>query len=108
MAQIRWTAQARADLLEIWLGIAPHALDAADRIYDRIEARLRILETFAEAGPARPDIAPDARALLERPYLILYRIVAGGAQIVRVLHGARNIDRSMFLEGIERRDPRIR
>lgn len=107
MPQIRWSARAPADLLDIWLGIAPHALDAADRVYDRIEARLRILETSVQAGPARPDIAPEARALVQGPYLILYRIVADGAQIVRVLHGARNIGRALFLEGIEPGDPSI-
>lgn len=94
-------AQARADLIEIWLGIAPHNLVAADRVYDRIEARLRILEASAEAGPGRPDIAPDARVLVERPYLILYRLIAGGVQIVRVLHGARNVGSAMFMEGLD-------
>ena len=58
-------------------------------------------ETFAEAGRARPDIAPDARVLVERPYLILYRLVPGGVQVVRVLHGARRIDRPLFSEGVE-------
>jgi toxin ParE1/3/4 len=52
-------------------------------------------------GPARPDIAGDARILVERPYLILYRLVPEGVQIVRVLHGARDIDGALFSEGIE-------
>jgi plasmid stabilization system protein ParE len=46
-------------------------------------------------------IAPDARGLVEPPFLILYRIIPDGGQIVRVLHGARNIDRTLFIEGIE-------
>lgn len=76
---------------------------AADRLYDRIEARICILEAFAKAGPARPDIAPEARRLVERPYVILYRILyrilADGVQIVRVLHGARDIGAALFIEG---------
>jgi len=36
----------------------------------------------------------------ERPYLILYRVLPEGVQIVRVLHGARHIDRAVFEEGI--------
>lgn len=76
-------------------------LAAADRVYDRLEARVKILERFPEAGVARPDIAKDARVLVESPYLILYRLVPGGTQIVRVLHGAREIDDSSFNEGIE-------
>ena len=39
--------------------------------------------------------------LLESPYLILYRVVPEGIQVVRVLHGARHIDRRLFAAGIE-------
>jgi toxin ParE1/3/4 len=100
-SSIRQTARARADLLAIWRDVAADDPAAADRLFDRLEARVRILETFAEAGPARPGIAPDARVLVERPYLIRYRLVPGRAQVVRVLHGARHIDRPLFSEGVE-------
>jgi plasmid stabilization system protein ParE len=50
---------------------------------------------------ARPDIADAARVLVEAPYLILYRIVPEGPQVVRVLHGARNIDSILFGQGID-------
>jgi plasmid stabilization system protein ParE len=33
--------------------------------------------------------------------LILYRIIPKGVQIVRVLHGAQNIDDSLFNEGVD-------
>jgi toxin ParE1/3/4 len=99
--RIRHTAQAHRDLLDIWLGIAPDNQAAADRVYDRLEARVRILQQHPEIGPARPDIAPDARVLLEAPYLILYRILPDALQIVRVLHGARRIDLALFAEGLE-------
>ena len=74
---------------------------AADRIYDRLEARISILARYPEAGPARPDIAADARVLVESPYLVLYRLIAEGVQIVRVLHGARDIGAGPFSEGTE-------
>ncbi len=37
--------------------------------------------------------------LVEGSYLILYRIRADDVQIVRVLHGARDVDRQLFEEG---------
>jgi len=37
--------------------------------------------------------------LVERPYVILYRIAPDGPQIVRVLHGARMLGRDLFTEG---------
>jgi toxin ParE1/3/4 len=99
--RVHQTARARADLLAIWLDVAVEDAAAADRLFDRLEARVRILETFAEAGRSRPDIAPDARVLVERPYLILYRLVPGGVQVVRVLHGARHVDGLLFAAGME-------
>ncbi|MBV9537824.1 MAG: type II toxin-antitoxin system RelE/ParE family toxin [Acidisphaera sp.] len=73
----------------------------ADRVFDQLQARVLILERYPEVGPARPDIAPDARALVEPPYLILYRLAGRGPEIVRVLHGARQIDAALFREGLE-------
>jgi toxin ParE1/3/4 len=73
----------------------------ADRLYDRIETRVETLRTFPEAGVSRPNIAPDARLLIEPPYLIFYRLRSDTIQIVRVLHGARNIDARLFGEGLE-------
>ncbi len=101
MAEVRYSRRARRDLLDIWLGIAGDNPAAADRIYDRPEARIRILERFPEAGPVRPDIADSARVLVERPFLILYRLTPNGSQIVRVLHGARRVDSTLFGEGME-------
>ncbi len=101
MAQVRHTGLARRDLLDIWLSIARDNPGAADRVYDRLEARVHILERYPQVGPARPDIASDARMLVERPYLILYRVIPEGVQIVRVLHGARDIDGALFNMGIE-------
>ena len=39
--------------------------------------------------------------LVERPYLILYRVMSDGVQIVRILHGARDIDATIFVEGLK-------
>jgi plasmid stabilization system protein ParE len=39
--------------------------------------------------------------LVERPFLILYRLTPNGSQIVRVLHGARRVDSTLFGEGVE-------
>jgi plasmid stabilization system protein ParE len=48
---------------------------------------------FSRSSPtlARPDIAPNLRYLPVRRYLILYRETAGGIEIVRVVHGARDV-----------------
>lgn len=96
---VRHTRRARADLLDIWLEIASKNPTTADRLYDRLEARVRVLRDYPEIGTARPDIAAEARMLVEGSYLILYRIRTDDVQIVRVLHGARDIDQQLFEEG---------
>ncbi len=100
MPAIRYTARARRDLIDIWLEVSS-VNPAADELYNRLEARVEILRRFPQSGRARTDIAPDARALIELLYLILYRIIPDGVQIVRVLHGARHIDSTLFTQGIE-------
>jgi toxin ParE1/3/4 len=99
--RVRHTERARRDLLDIWLDIAKDDLAAADRVYEQLEARILILERFPKAGRARLGIARDARALVEPPYVILYRVAGAGPQIVRVLHGGRNVDASLFRDGLE-------
>lgn len=39
--------------------------------------------------------------LVEPPYLIFYRRRSDHIQIVRILHGARNIDAQLVAEGLE-------
>jgi toxin ParE1/3/4 len=99
--QLRHTAQARADLLGIWLHIAKDNPTAADQVFDRLEARTKLLRDWPLSGIGRPDIAPEAKSLTEPPFLILYRIIPGAVQIVRVLHGAREINNRLFREGLE-------
>jgi len=41
-------------------------------------------------GVARPDVRPDLRTFPAGNYLILYREIDNGAEIVRVVHGARH------------------
>jgi toxin ParE1/3/4 len=98
---VRYTVRARRDLIDLWLEIYDVNPAAADDLYHRLEVRIEALRRYPESGRARPEIAAKARALVEFPYLILYRIIPESVQIVRVLHGARNIDKALFIAGVE-------
>jgi toxin ParE1/3/4 len=89
------TARARADLDDIWRRVALDNPAAADRLIDRIVARCQGLADHPQLGPARPEIAPEARALVIGDYLALYRLDGADAEIVRVVHGARQL-RDLF------------
>jgi toxin ParE1/3/4 len=94
VSEVRYSRRAREDLLDIWLYIARQNSEAAaDRVFDRIEDACRILARHPELGPARPEIADEARSLVVQRWLALYRLTADGVQIVRVIDGARDLKR---------------
>jgi toxin ParE1/3/4 len=96
MARYTTRPKAEADLLEIWLYIAQDSLRAADRLLDRIAAQCRLLADNPRLGRSRPEIAPDARVWVVGRYLVLYRAQDDGIEVVRVVHGAREIEQIEF------------
>ncbi len=91
VAKVSFTRQAREDLLQIWLGIAPHNIDAADRVFDQIEKSCGLLREHPQLGPARPEIGEGARALIVEKWIAFYREVSGGVQVVRIMDGVRDL-----------------
>ena len=98
MARFRRTAEAERDLLSIWRYIAEDNPTAATRLLLSIDEKCALLADNPRLGPARPDIAPDLRYFTVGSYLILYREAPDGVEIVRVLHGARNLS-AIFYPG---------
>jgi toxin ParE1/3/4 len=96
--RLRWSAQARVDLLDIYELIGVEQPAAAERYFERIEALAGLLQEQPRLGVRRPDVAPDFRMLVERPYLILYRIVpdelsgpVDAVEIIRIVDGRRDL-----------------
>ena len=89
MAVFRKTAQAEEDLIDIWLYIANDNLAAADNLLDTFEEKGRLLAENPKLGQARPDIAENFHHLPVGRYLILYREIPGGIELVRVVQGMR-------------------
>lgn len=80
-----------ADMEEIWFNIALENRRAAFRVVEALDRRILQLAHFPEIGTARPDVADGMRMLVEGNYLILYRITETRVEIVRVIHGARDL-----------------
>jgi toxin ParE1/3/4 len=85
----RLRPEAEADLFEIVRRIADDSPAAAWRWYDSILERCRLLGDMPRMGVEHPEVRPELRVFPVGNYLILYREVAGGADIVRVVWGAR-------------------
>jgi toxin ParE1/3/4 len=89
--RVRRAEQAERDLIEIWTYIAEENAGAADRLVAEFEKQSRTLADLPYRGKARPDIAADARCLVVGNYLILYHVVGDEVEIVRYVHGRRNL-----------------
>jgi toxin ParE1/3/4 len=91
MAVVQRTAQAEEDLIDIWVYIAQNNPSTADHLLDDLDTKCLLLADNPRLGPTRPDIAPELRYFPVGSYLILYREIAQGIEVVRVIHGARRL-----------------
>jgi toxin ParE1/3/4 len=84
--------RASADLSEIWEFIGADNLERADEFIDRIDATFRRLAAQPQMGRVRYELLPGLRSFAMAPYVIFYEPIDDGVAIVRVLHGARDVD----------------
>ena len=91
MPRVFFTRAAREDLIGIWTHIAADDPAAADRVLDRLDAATAHLTENPQMGPARDDIRPGLRYLVSGSYLLLYRVVGDDIEIVRAVHGRRDL-----------------
>lgn len=90
MSCYRLSKRAQVDLADTWTYIGERSPAAADRLLDRINNAFRDLAASPEMGPRYEDLPGDLRFFPVRKYVIFYRPIADGVEIVRVLHGARD------------------
>ena len=92
MPSLAISPEAEQDLLEIWLYIAEDSPVNADRFLDRLEGKALNLARAAQIGADRPDLAPGLRSFPVDRYVLYYRASTNGIELVRVLHGSRDIE----------------
>lgn len=91
MRSLRYSPQAREDLIDIWLYVASDSIRAADRFIDRIYAMCTTLADSPGMGRERPEISPGCRGFTVGEYVIFYEEGKDGIVILRVLHGSRDL-----------------
>lgn len=92
MANIRRRPAAEDDLVSIWRYIAEDDIDAADRLLDRFDEAFTLLADNPRIGRPRPELMPNFRSFAVGRYMIFYRPDDDGIEIIRVIHGARDIE----------------
>lgn len=95
MAKITRSRRAKSDVLSIGRYIAEQSQSRATayRFLDRIDEKIKFLARHPMAGEARPDLAANVRMFPVGNYVIFYRPADDGIEVLRVLHGSRDIPR---------------
>ncbi|WP_457390478.1 type II toxin-antitoxin system RelE/ParE family toxin [Roseateles sp. P5_E1] len=97
MARVTRRPLAEADILEIWGYIAEDSLAEADRWVDGLDEKLSLWATQPTMGRNRGELAPGIRSLAFGRYVVFFQPLPDGIDVVRVLHGSRDIDASFEL-----------
>lgn len=94
MARIIYSPDAERDLIDISSFIAMDNPAAADRLIDSFVDKLRVLADSPLIGPICIE-SPTLRRFPVGNYVFFYRPMSDGIELVRVLHGARDL-RALF------------
>ena len=95
MAEVTLRPQAFEDLTEIFAYIYHGSPKHAESFAELVQANLKRLAKRPRLGRSRPELMPDVRSLTIGRYVIFYLPRVRGIEVVRVLHGSRDIA-SMF------------
>ena len=94
MGLIRRTPTSRRDYEAIWNWVAERgSISAADQLLHTFDEKLILLSDFLGAGQRREELRPRLRSFPVGDSLIFYRPIRGGIELVRGLHGARDLRR---------------
>lgn len=91
--RVELTPEAESDIADIAAFLVAEASDAvAMSVVDAIRAKCDRLGEMPYRGRARTELRAGVRSVPHKPYIIFYRIEARSIQVLRVVHGARDVD----------------
>jgi toxin ParE1/3/4 len=94
MSRFRLSPLAEADIAEIRRYIAQDSTAAADRFIGQLFDIFHLLGRDPKIGQQRPNL----RSFSHGNYVVFYQLVSERAEIVAIIHGARDIE-GLFLRG---------
>jgi toxin ParE1/3/4 len=90
---VKVSPAAVVDLEDIWYFIAQENPVAASRVVNALKQRILSLDKLPERAQLRPDIASNARCLIQGNYLVVYEVIDARVEVVRVIHGAIDLSK---------------
>jgi toxin ParE1/3/4 len=98
MSRFRLSPLGEADIAEIRRYIAQDSTAAADRFIGQLFDIFHLLGRDPKIGQQRPNLRPNLRSFSHGNYVVFYQLVSERAEIVAIIHGARDIE-GLFLRG---------
>jgi toxin ParE1/3/4 len=97
--RVRITRTAERDIEEAWAFIAQDSPEEVEKFVRRLEEQIETLERFPERCPLIAEnemLGTRYRHLIYGNYRNVFRIAGKTVYVLRVIHGARLLDTSMF------------
>ncbi len=91
MTEVHISDAARIDLDDVWSYIAADNPDAADSFLRRILARCQSYSHQPRLGESRSELGREVRCFSVERYVLYYKPIVDGIELIRVLHGSRDI-----------------
>jgi toxin ParE1/3/4 len=93
LQKVTRTEQANEDLFQVWyyIAIENQSPENADRFIDALDETLYFLAKNPFIGTIKNHYADGIRQFVFQKYLIFYFPIEDGIEVVRILHGARDI-----------------
>ena len=90
MSELAFSPAADRDFDDILDYLQQRNPAAAVRVVSRLSKTCERVARHPYAGPPCEQLGAGLRHVLERPYVIFYRITAEGIRVERILHGSRD------------------
>ena len=83
--------------MEIWEYIAEDSVVEADRWVDKLDEKFALWAMQPMMGRVRDELSPGIRSLAFGRYVVFFEPLRNGIDVVRVLHGSRDLDATFEL-----------
>lgn len=92
MPIVKVAAAAEEDLKEIWAYVAENNSEAASKLIKEITSKFALLRDYPQMGREQHNLLVNLRSFAVKGYIIFYQPFENGIEILRVLHGSRDIE----------------
>ncbi len=104
--KVKWTSNAKEDLLNIVAYIKQDNLNAARKVFERIKEKAQSSNFFPLKGRVVPELQKEGitlyRELIVNPWRIMYRIENDTVYIMAIFDSRQNVEELLFQKLLRR------